>query len=125
VIGAKLDVSGLVAKLDGMVKQIKELPDHMGDTMTAWQTDDMHRRYPNTTVQENVVETDVWPTSRLAERTTQRAKRFVRAHKTQSRPTTVRLKGVSHRPVLRPELLEKLKQRVEVDFDKNISWGAD
>jgi hypothetical protein len=108
-----------------MEKQIKELPGHMGDTVTEWQVKDMHRRYPNTEVADDTVETDVWPTSRLAEQNTPRARRIVRAHKTQSRPTVARVKAGTKRPILRQELYEKLKERVEADANKFISWETD
>ena len=85
----------------------------MPDELTAWQTEDMHRHYPNTDTPDNkTAVTDIWPRSRTYEKT---------HHKTAPLPARIhrrpiaampRLKGTGHtpgtmRPILRAELFQR------------------
>jgi hypothetical protein len=93
MLSVDLDVSPLINRLNTMEQQLKKFPNQMGDELTEWQTEDMHRKYPNTTVTETYVETTIWPTSRVR---------------------LARPKGRKRRPaaILRPELYDKLVVRM-------------
>jgi hypothetical protein len=116
-----LDVSGLIARLEAMTKKLEEFPKHMAQELTDWQTEDMSRRFPNTeTPDENTVETDIWPTSRLVERDQKKIEKIIRARKKVGKPLVVR-RG-SQRPILRPELYEKLVKRMDELMMKELTW---
>jgi hypothetical protein len=118
-----LDVSGLVARLDSMAKKLEEFPKHMAEELTAWQTEDMRRRFPNTeTPDANTVETDIWPTSRVVERDQRKIKSILRARKTANRPKLGVVRSGTNRPILRPELYEKLVKRMDDLMEKELSW---
>ena len=119
-----LDVSPLIATLDEMEQQLKSFPNHMGEELTAWQTEDMRRRYPNTEVTSEYVQTSIWPTSRTAERDPQKIKKAIRIHKSISKPTFVKVKGQTQRPILRPSLYEKLVKRMDELMPKYLGWKA-
>jgi hypothetical protein len=118
-----LDVSGLVARLEAMTKKLEEFPKHMAQELTDWQTEDMRRRFPNTeTPDENTVETDIWPTSRIAERDQKKINAILRARKTASRPRLGVVRSGTNRPILRPELYEKLVKRMDELMAKELTW---
>jgi hypothetical protein len=125
VFSITLDAANVIETLESMEKQLEEFPTYMAQTLTEWQTEDMHRRYPNIKVTDQYVETDIWPTSRTAMQDTRRARQISRAHATQSKPTFVRVKGPSNRPILRPELYDKLVKRMEECMGKYIEWETD
>jgi hypothetical protein len=118
-----LDVSGLVDRLEAMIKKLEEFPKHMAQELTDWQTEDMRRRFPNTeTPDENTVETDIWPTSRIVERDQKKINAILRARKTASRPRVGAVRAGTHRPILRPELYEKLVKRMDELMEKELTW---
>jgi hypothetical protein len=121
-----LDVSGLVARLEAMSKKLEEFPKHMAEELTAWQTEDMRRRFPNTEMpDENSVETDIWPTSRVVERDQKKINKIIRARKNAGgKALGVSGKPIAghHRPILRPELYEKLVKRMDELMAKELSW---
>ena len=68
----EVSVEGLEAlskKFDELDEQIKALQTEVPDELTAWQREDMHRRYPNTEANTTggLIEasTEIWPRSRL------------------------------------------------------------
>jgi hypothetical protein len=116
-----LDVSKLVETLNSMEAQLKNFPTDMGQELTDWQTEDMNRRYPNTTVDETSASTEIWPTSRLNDQ-----KRIVAALRSRGKKVAqpvARVKGAgSQRPILREELYEKLVTRMDKLMSEKLSW---
>jgi hypothetical protein len=122
-----LDVSGLVERQEAMAKKLEEFPkQHMTVELTAWQTEDMRRRFPNTKMpDEHTVETDIWPSSRMArvvERDQKKINAILRARKTANRPRLGVIRTHTNRPILRPELYEKLVARMDELMVKELSW---
>jgi hypothetical protein len=112
-----VDAIAIDIKLDAMSKELVLFEFHMREEMTAWQTEDMRRRYPNTTMRDNVVQTSVWPTTRLA------------AKKKKKRSVVRRVVGgggvkrpKSARPILRPQLVDKLNERMTKLMVERLSW---
>lgn len=125
MLSVSLDVSGLIETLTSMEEQLKNFPNEMGQELTEWQTEDMRRRYPNTTVTESSAETSIWPTSRLVEKNPQKIKTALKAHKQLRKPTVTFRgggEGARARPILRPELYEKLAKRMDVLLSEKLSW---
>jgi hypothetical protein len=121
-LSVTLDVSHLVETLSNMEEQLKNFPQDMGVELTAWQTEDMHRKYPNTTVDETSASTEIWPTSRVAERDGKKIAAAFRAQRTATRKPTVSLKGNTNRPILRPELYDKLVARMDKLMSEQLAW---
>lgn len=122
MITISLDASDVIETLAAMEADLKGFPNMMAQELTNWQTEDMRRRYPNTSVNGNVVETDVWPTSRTAEHKSSRQRVVANslAKKSIGKPT-IRLKG-SVRPILRTELFDKLVDRMDKLMSEQLSW---
>jgi hypothetical protein len=117
-----LDVSPLIDRLDKMSEKLEEFPKRMADELTAWQTEDMNRRYPNTTEEGNSVSTEIWPTSRVVVSDQKKINAIVKARKAAGRPALgVARKGVP-RPILRPELFTKLCERMDALMAKELTW---
>jgi hypothetical protein len=85
----------------------------------------MRRRYPNTETEENAVSTEIWPTSRVVERDQKKIDKIMRARKIAGgKALTVRT-GITaghHRPILRPELYDKLVVRMDELMAKELTW---
>jgi hypothetical protein len=116
-----LDMGGLIARLEDMSKKLEEFPKQMADELTAWQTEDMRRRYPNTETEENAVSTEIWPTSRVVERDQKKINKIIKARKSSNMIGTVKRSG-STRPILRPELYDKLVARMDELMAKDLTW---
>jgi hypothetical protein len=127
-VGASVEIEGvdnLAKMIDGMIKNIDTLGnEQLGTELTAWQTDDMHRQYPNTQTEPNAASTEIWPRSRTP-------KRYVRKTAQRRRRGTVMLKRgkgrgrqVSTRPILRVELFDKLCTRMAALLEKSLSWAS-
>ncbi len=101
-----LDVSGAQRRLELMAQRIAEFgKSDVPAELTAWQVEDMHRKYPNTeTPDDRTAETDIWPTSRLA--------------LTKERRKVI----VWHRPILREELRDRLHLRMRALMEDKLRW---
>lgn len=118
-----LDVSHLIETLSNMEEQLKHFPQDIGAELTDWQTEDMHRHYPNTAVDETSASTEIWPTSRLVERDDKKVKAVLKAQRVAARKPTVSLRGtVASRPILRPELYDKLVKRMDELMSEKLAW---
>jgi len=112
MITVDLDTSGIDRCLQRMVDKIAEFgKTDIPTELTAWQVEDMHRKYPNTeTPDEHTAETDIWPTSRLA-----LAKRA-------AEPERRRRVIVSQRPILREVLRTRLHERMVALMQEKLRW---
>jgi hypothetical protein len=82
----------------------------------------MHRRYPNTVLKEDTVETDIWPHSRVPETDRKKIREAMKARNKVGRAASVSAKGTSTRPILRPLLYDKLVKRMVALMEKCLSW---
>jgi hypothetical protein len=123
-----VDTEAVENTVSDMINQIAAMPDKLQDEVLGWQTDDMRRRYPNIErPDEHTIETDIWPRSRLSRpykpRGTGRGR--PRGHATTREKRGwyggQRHPGRSTRPILRPELWDKLVERIE-KFVAGIKW---
>ena len=125
-ITVSLDTSLVEQTLERMTEQLGEFPDAMAEELTDWQRDDMHRKYPNTTLEDTDASTLIWPRSRLAEDThrqvaPRRAKWPPRIKQRARAPVAI-ARGGSTRPLLRPELFEKLADRMAALMADKLNW---
>jgi hypothetical protein len=110
MITVDLDSSAVQRRLQSMTDRIQAFgKSDIPTELTAWQVEDMHRKYPNTeTPDEHGAETEIWPTSRLA-----LAKRAAEPH---------RRVIVQHRPILREVLREQLRARMVALMQEKLRW---
>ena len=113
------------ARIDTMTAHLKEFGAvDMPNELTAWQTEDMHRTYPETKVEhqgsaeEISAITEIYPRSRTyAGLHPHRKKRPALA----SMPRLLRASVMRH-PILRPRLFDKLFSRMTVLLKDKLTW---
>jgi hypothetical protein len=130
----EVSVEGLEAlskKFDELDEQIKALQTEVPDELTAWQREDMHRRYPNTEANTTggLIEasTEIWPRSRLE---VAGGPKRIRPHR--PAPKVYRPKGIagpgrpppSTRPILRQPLYDKFHERMVNLVGKAMKWPS-
>ena len=111
-----VDADATLEQLDTLQGKILGLEQKLTETFVAWQTDDMNRKFPSTEGGGYEVSTVIYPRSRLVRRKKGgggKARR--RARIAAGRPG-------SSRPILRPELFEQLKQRMEEMLEEASTW---
>ena len=123
MIKVDIDTSGFAASLDDMVQQINAFPEKMAQEMTDWQTEDMHRKYPNTVLKDKTVETDIWPRSRTSDTPRRLGVRLLRRRNREKRArgTGTKVQQPSTRPILRESLWDQLCTRMTMLLD-TIRW---
>jgi hypothetical protein len=113
---AELRVTAMLAKLQAVP---------VANELTAWQREDMRRRYPHTeTLSRTAAMTRIYPRSR-------RQSTWLRAKRPPRRKPLLRGKAkrvgkpilqASHRPILRPELFDRLRERMVAMMQREITW---
>jgi hypothetical protein len=95
----------------------------MFDGLLAWQIIDMHRKYPNTSQDdERTVSTEIWPRSRvtmlmpLLKVPSNKKPRRVYA------PPRMAGAAASHRPILRQVLFDMLVARMGALMEQMLKW---
>jgi hypothetical protein len=129
MLEVKLDgLDVLAKKLDELHAKVKGLHHAMPQELEAWQRDDMHRRFPNTKVddsdEETVASTEIWPRSRLPSKDQhhhQGPKQHAVARASPRQHVARPLKR-SSRPILRAELLQKLHDRMIRLVAEAMKW---
>lgn len=124
-----LDTINAEETLTRMQIQIRDVGHEIvPEQLTAWQTEDMHRKFPHTETPDYVsTETTIYPRSHTYEQThKKRAARIARFKKPLSaRPRligTLGKPGASYRPILRPALFDKLVERMTEMLSVNLTW---
>jgi len=113
----KVESENLLKQFDDMQKRVLELDQKLPTVFLDWQRDDMHRKYPKVDEQNNLsVTTLVYPRSRRKRVSTGGKK----GTGTTRKPAR-RVKGAA-RPILRPELVEQLFDRMAEMCRESIEW---
>jgi hypothetical protein len=108
--------------LDTMAAKIDELgKQDMARELTAWQSEDMKRRFPNTSQDDDkTVSTEIFPRSRLSKQ--RKPTLFTKP----VRQVYVKPPGIkqiaSTRPILRDELWIKLRERMNALMSETLKW---
>lgn len=109
-------MEAIAKTLESMAQQIDALgKQEMFKELLAWQVEDMHRKYPNTTQDdEKTVSTEVWPRSRLS----------ILRSMMRGNPRRVYAppRAYSTRPILRSELFDILCVRMAALMDRVLTW---
>jgi hypothetical protein len=126
-----VDASGPIATLHGMVRQL----DHfgrvgIGQEMSEWQTEDMHRKRPFTKRNRSAktAATLVRPHSRYEVNRSRNAQRRIarraRKHGELLSLVTQPTRPRSTRPILRAELVLKLHERMSQAMREKLQWRS-
>jgi hypothetical protein len=112
--------------------RVAVFPEQLAAELVTWQVQDMHRQYPNIDRPDQfTAETHVWARSRLTaewhrQHRKPRSSRYLgRARRSQLQARVrqyVRGQQRSTRPILRPVLLEKLEDRVQMLIHE-LTWA--
>jgi hypothetical protein len=108
----ELNTSRVEARLAKMLDGIKQFgSEDMSAELMAWQVDDVHRRFPHVEqTDQQTVETSIQTHSHVM--AVAQSSRTPRP----PRPTVV------HRPVVRPQLIDRLRERMVAKAQEKITW---
>jgi hypothetical protein len=114
----KVEADAALRQFDELVKNVAGIGEQMSATFVTWQTEDMHRHYPKVDGAPPAISTEIFPRSRLVRRRTEsrsaRRRSIIAAGR--GSPTA------GHRPILRPELFEKLCERMRDMMKEAATW---
>jgi hypothetical protein len=131
------EAGSLMAKLERMEMRVEQFGSfEIPVGLSAWQREDMHRQYPNQEHPDNkTAMTRIWPRSRASTEgrfhpkrpPTGRPRGRPKGVKTGQgrvivRRTRMRLIKGAKRPILRPELFVKLRERMAQLLQSKIQW---
>jgi hypothetical protein len=129
MFAVSLDVSGPVAMLNDMQRKINHFGRvGIGEEMSNWQVEDMHRHRPFTKRNRGAktVATLVRPHSRFeVNRSRKSQRRIVRRVRRRGELLTLvaqQTRPTSTRPILRAELLVKLHERMGQAMREKLQW---
>jgi hypothetical protein len=113
----KVDADAVLRQFDKLQFNVTNLEQETTPTFTDWQREDMHRHFPKVEGSGLSVSTTIYPRSRLP-----RKKNLAGGASTRRRSLIAAQRPGSHRPILRPELFEQLKQRMIEMCEKAMTW---
>jgi hypothetical protein len=113
----KVESEKLLKQFDDMQKRVTELNEKLPDVFLDWQREDMHRKFPKIDEQSGLsVTTLVYPRSRKP-----RIKASGGGKSGKRKQARRRVTGTT-RPILRPELVEQLFDRMKEMCREAIEW---
>jgi hypothetical protein len=113
----KVEADATLKQFDELTKNIAGLEQETTTTFLAWQTEDMHRHFPKVEGSGLSVSTVIYPRSQL-----KRAKSLTPRKSIRRRSIIAAGRPTSHRPILRPELYDKLKDRMVEMIKEACTW---
>lgn len=116
----KVDADACLKQFDELTKNLTDLETETSTTFFNWQAEDMHRQFPSVEGSGLEVSTTIYPRSQLRRTKNLTGGKSVRRRSiiAAGRPAP----GGSHRPILRPELFDKLKERMLDMMKKAATW---
>jgi hypothetical protein len=128
MLNIEVNTDAVVARLEAMAKQVEAFgKTDMPQGLTDWQTEDMHRKYPETEIDATAAPdvsatTMIYPRSRTFDQTHPHRGRVVAVRKPVLSSMPRLLHSVMQHPILRPELFDKLYSRMVALLDDKIRW---
>jgi hypothetical protein len=116
----KVEANETFKQFDEVMKNIADLDTKTSETFIAWQRDDMHRKFPKVDGSGLSVSTEIFPRSQLPRRKNLSGGKSVRRRSAiaAGRPNA----SGQHKPILRPELFDKLKERMIAMVKEACTW---
>jgi chromatin segregation and condensation protein Rec8/ScpA/Scc1 (kleisin family) len=121
MLSISIDSSAVSRRLDDMTARIERFGRmDMPAELLAWQTEDMHRKYPNQEEpDDSSTQTHIWPTSRLVlQKRHEQQEMHSAPRRRRRRPVIVR----GHHPILRLVLVERLHERMKALLREKLTW---
>ena len=118
----KVDADAVLKQFDELTKNIAELSQtELTTTFTAWQHDDMHRKFPKVDGSGASVSTEIFPRSQLPRKKNLRTGGNSVRRRSRVAAGRAQASGLP-KPILRPELYEKLKDRMLEMLKEAATW---
>jgi hypothetical protein len=121
----------LLKKFETLAAQITALQQTMPKELVSWQSEDMHRKFPNiessSSGQETTASTEIWPRSRRSEDRPHTHTAGRSRGPTMHQPKRTGPGGrppPSTRPILRPELETTLHDRMVALVSEAMKWPS-
>jgi hypothetical protein len=112
----KVDSEKLLQQFEDMQKRVGELDQKLPQVFLDWQSEDMNRKFPKVDEQNGLsVTTYVYPRSR-------KSRPYIPGQKGPKRKNAPRRVAGGKRPILRPELVEQLFDRMKEMCREAIEW---
>lgn len=115
---AKVEADATLKQFDELLKSLADLELKMPNTFVDWQRDDMNRKFPKVEGSGLTYSTTIYPRSRLRRRITNKTG----GKSTRRRSTIAAGRPGAHRPILRPELFDQLKERMTEMVKEAVTW---
>lgn len=117
----KVEADATLKQFDELLKNLADLEQETSTTFLAWQGEDMHRHFPKVDGSGLEVSTTIYPRSQLPRRKNLAGGKATRRRSiiAAGRPPPG---GGSHRPILRPELFDQLKERMIEMIKEACTW---
>jgi hypothetical protein len=114
----KVESEQLLQQFGDMQKRVTDLEQELPRVFLEWQREDMNRKYPKVDQQSGLsVTTYVYPRSRL-----KRRRKSGGGKETRKRARIAAGRPGAQRPILRPELVEQLFERMTEMCREAIEW---
>ena len=128
MLNIEVKTEAIEHRFEAMTERLKTFgQEEMPQGLTDWQTEDMHRKYPETVVEQGAAGsvaaiTMIYPRSRTYEQTHPHRGHPV-ARRTTALSSMPRLRQSAMRhSILRPELFDKLYTRMSLLLSDKIKW---
>lgn len=118
----KIDADACLKQFDQVIKNVADLATETTTTFTAWQGEDMHRKFPKVDGGGLSVSTTIYPRSQLKRTGNDKSRHRVRSIRQRSIVAASRPSPGNPKPILRPELYEKLKDRMVEMVKEAFTW---
>ena len=129
MLDIEIETEAVTKRLEAMTERIETFGHgDMPQGLTDWQVADMHRKYPETAIEqisneEVSAKTMIYPRSRTYETThPHRVRSIAIRQKPALSSMPVLKKSVLRHPILRPELFDKLFSRMTALLTEKITW---
>jgi hypothetical protein len=113
----KIEADATLKQIDELMHRLSGLEQETPAEFEAWQREDMHRHFPKVEGSGLSVSTMIYPRSRLPHKKSPGG-----GNTTRRRSIVAARRPGSHRPILRPELFEQLRQRMIEMCRKAMTW---
>jgi hypothetical protein len=116
----KVEADATLKQFDELMKNIADLQTDTSTTLFNWQAEDMHRHFPKVDGSGLSVSTTIYPRSQLRRPKSLTPRKSIRRRSIIAAGRAA--PGGTHRPILRPELFDKLKERMIDMVKEACTW---
>jgi hypothetical protein len=117
----KVEADATLKQFDAVTKNVADLAQETTTTFIAWQTEDMHRKFPKVDGDGLSVSTAIYPRSQL-QRSGKDKRSRAKSIRQRSIVAASRTSPGNPKPILRPELFDKLKDRMVEMVKEAFTW---